>query len=71
MVTMSATSYPVEPVDPIDEEIAALLANPEVRTDLEDDQTSFERGEYLTDVVQHAEVRRRRGMELEADTPTA
>jgi len=71
MVTMSATLYPAEPVDPIDEEIDALLANPEVRADLEEDEAGFERGEYLADVVPHAEVRRRLGMELDADTPTA
>jgi len=71
MASMSATSHPVEPVDPIDDEIAALLAKPEVRTDLQEDEASFEREDYLADVVPHAEVRSRLGMEPEADTPTA
>ena len=71
MASMGARSYALEPVDPIDEEIAALLAHPEVRADLEEDEASFERGDYLADVVPHAEVRRRLGMEPEADTPTA
>ena len=71
MVTMSATLYPAEPVDPIDEEIDALLANPEVRADLEEDEASFERGDYLADAVPHAEARRRLGMEPKADTPPA
>jgi hypothetical protein len=51
---------PLQP-DPIDEEVAALLADPEVRARLEDFEERFRRGELKT--IPHAEIRRRLGLD--------
>ena len=51
---------PVEP-DLIDKEVARLLADPELRTRLEDFEERLRRGELRT--VPHADVRRRLGLD--------
>ena len=51
---------PLKP-DPIDEEVAALLAVPELRARLEDFEWRFKRGELKT--IPQAKVRRRLGLD--------
>jgi hypothetical protein len=67
---MPASSYPIEPVDPIDDELARLLADPEIRAGLEKDDAEFEGGDYLADTIPHATVRHQLGMEPPEDDPT-
>jgi hypothetical protein len=51
---------PLQP-DPIDEEVARILADPEIRARLEDFEERFRRGELKT--IPQAEVRRRLGLD--------
>lgn len=51
---------PLQP-DPIDEEVARILADPKLRARLEDFEERFQRGELKT--IPHAEVRRRLGLD--------
>jgi hypothetical protein len=56
-----AEQYPDEPVDPIDEELEALLADPEISASLDDFLERERRGE-LGPGIPHEEVRRRIGL---------
>ncbi len=55
-----------EPLDPIDEEIEALLAVPEIRTRLDEFLEQEQRGE-LEPGIPNEEVRRRYGLPPEED----
>jgi hypothetical protein len=60
---------PLQP-DPIDEELARLLADPELRARSEDFEERFKRRGLKT--IPHAEVRRRLGLDpSEADQPSS
>ena len=59
---------PLQP-DPIDEEVARVLADPELRARLEDFEERFRRGELKT--IPHAEVRRRLGLDPPEAEPTS
>jgi hypothetical protein len=51
-----ATQHRADVPDPVDEELARLLADPEIRRSLEDSTARFARGE--TRLIDHAEARR-------------
>ncbi len=61
-------TVPLQP-DAIDEEVARLLADTELRARLEDFEERFRRGELTT--IPHVEVRRRLRLDPHKAEPTA
>lgn len=57
-----------EPVDPVDEELDRVLADPDVRALLDEYDAQVTKGEELSDVIPHDEARRIVGLPPRANS---